>query len=164
LFAVIGVGLLSACTVEADGFAGVTVDSHGVITAVVQTCRHSVDGATLYWSDGPEGPDGRDTVMGEWAFSRSTAGQYVSWPLDAPHAEGVRATAPLKPLAEGRTYSLYGWTHDNSWSTANVEFTLENLRSLPAGHVLVLDAGEQSRELSLQEFSDLPCSESRSSR
>ena len=156
--ALVGVGLLSSCTVPADGYAGVTVDSNGVVRALVQTCKHSVDGAILYWVDDPEGSDSRDAEIGSWRFSRSTVARPLSWPVDADRSEDVQPTVGVKTMARGRTYSLYGWTNDNSWSTDSVDFTLDDLKALLPGRVLVLYPGAQPREVSVEQFSDLACS------
>lgn len=155
--AIVGVGLLSSCTVPVDGSAGVTVDSGGVVRALVETCTHSVDGATLYWGDDPQGSDSRDARIGRWKFSRSTAGRSLSWPVDAEHSEDVQATVSIKTMAPGRTYSLYGWTNDDSWSTDSVDFTLNDVRALRPGRVLIGYAGAQPRDVSLKQFSVHVC-------
>ncbi|MGN6612704.1 MAG: hypothetical protein ACTHLJ_13105 [Angustibacter sp.] len=156
-----GVALLASCTAPVDGYTGVTVDPDGALHAVVQTCRHPLDGATLYWGDDPKGSDSDHALMGRWEFSGSTVGRPVSWSVNDEEGSGVRATAPRRPLAPGRTYSLYGWTHDGSWSTLSVGFTLKDLASLQPGRVLGLDAGDDPREVSLQQFSQLACDDLR---
>lgn len=57
----------------------------------------------------------------------------------------------------GRIYSLYGWTHDNSWSTVNVDFTLDDVTALKPGRVLVLEQGGEHREVSLRQLSAMAC-------
>jgi hypothetical protein len=155
--ALVGVFLLSSCTAKIDGYSGVTVDSEGHAQALIQTCKHSADIATIYWGDDPKGGDSRDADIGDWKFSRSTAGQPITWPVDATHAEGVQATVPIKRMVPRRTYSLVGGTKDNSWSTAHVSFTLEDLKALKPGLVLVLDSQSHHREVSVKQFSDLAC-------
>jgi hypothetical protein len=151
------VGLLTSCTVPVDGYAGITVDSNGAAQALIQTCKHPVDGATIYWGDDPKGSDSRDAEIGEWKFSRSTVGQPITWTVGADRAEDVQATVPIKGMVPRRVYSLYGWTKDNSWSTVSVDFTLTDLKALKPRRVLVLDSESNPREVSAQQFSDLAC-------
>jgi hypothetical protein len=157
LAALVSVFLLSSCTVESDGYAGVTVDSNGHVQALIQTCKHSMDGATIYWGEDPKGGDSPDAQIGQWEFTRSTVGQPVTWPVDADRALDVRATGPIKAMAPGRTYALYGGTKDNSWSAAHVSFTLNDLKALKPGQVLILYTGAPTRVVSLQQFSDVQC-------
>lgn len=157
LFTLGSVGLLSSCTVPVDGYAGITVDSNGAAQALIQTCKHSVDGATIYWGDDPKGSDSRDAEIGNWKFSRSTVGRPITWTVGADLAEDVQATVPIKALVPRRIYSLYGWTKDNSWSTVSVDFTLKELKALKPGRVLVFDSESQPREVSAQQFSNLAC-------
>jgi hypothetical protein len=152
-----GVFLLSSCGPPLDGYAGVTVDSNGQAQALIQTCKHSMDGATIYWSEDPKGGDSDHALIGEWEFSRSAVGRPITWPVDADRAEGVRASVPIKTLVPGRTYSLYGWTKDNSWSSGSVDFTLIDLKTLKPGQVLILYTGVQPRVVSIQRFSDVTC-------
>jgi hypothetical protein len=154
----VGVSLTaSSCTVDADGYAGVMVDPQGVVRAVVQSCKHSVDGASLYWGDDPRGADSDHAEMGTWKFARSTVGAPLTWPLNAARAPAVRATTRVKKLARGRTYTLYGWTEDNSWSTGNVEISLTEVETLRPGRVLLLDAETPPREVSQRRFAELVC-------
>jgi hypothetical protein len=156
--ALVGVFLLSSCTANIDGYVGVTVDSkNGHAQALVQSCKHSMYVATIYRSDDPKGGDSQHADIGDWKFSRSTVGQPITWPVDATRAEGVQATVPIKRMVPRRTYSLVGGTKDNSWSTAHVRFTLEDLKALKPGLVLVLDSQSHHREVSVKQFSDLAC-------
>ncbi len=61
--------LLSSCTVPRDGFAGVTLDENGNALGVLRTCKHPLDGATL-WSDESGGSDNpHAAVVGRWESS-----------------------------------------------------------------------------------------------
>lgn len=41
-----------------------------------------------------------------------------------------QAETPMTALRPGTSYTLYGWTRDNSWSSAGVEFSPEDLANL----------------------------------
>ncbi|WP_319463597.1 hypothetical protein [Micromonospora sp. RTP1Z1] len=149
--------LLSSCTVPVDGLAGVTVDEKGNPIGVVRTCEHPLDGATLYWPDDPRGSDGQPAELGQWEFTGSTVTHSLAWPLGAASAADVKGKQTPQAMLPGRTFSLYGWTTDNSWSAANVDFTLTDLEGLPVGKILVLDSGTRLRVVSEPEFDALVC-------
>jgi hypothetical protein len=158
--AMVGVFLLSACGAEIDGIAGVTVDSNGHAQALVQNCKRPMYGGVLFWTDDPRGADGPIPKLGRWTFSRSTVGKPITWPVDATHADDVRATIPIKAMLPGRTYTLGAGTKDALWSTVGVDFTLNDLKALKPGRVLISTAGEHPREVSVAQFSDHACDHS----
>jgi hypothetical protein len=159
--ALAGVFLLSACGAEIDGISGVTVDSHGDAQALVQTCKRPMEGAVLYWTDGPTDKKGLPPKVGRWTFSRSTVGKPITWPVDATHAQDVQATIPIKSMVAGRTYTLAAGTKDHWTSTVSVDFTLNDLNALTPGRVLFSSAdGEHLREVSVAQFSDHACDHS----
>jgi hypothetical protein len=145
--ALVGVFLLSSCGAALDGIAGVTVDSNGHAQALVQNCKRPMQTAVLYWTDGPTDKKGLPPKLGRWTFTRSTVGKPITWPFDATAAKGVAATIPIKAMVAGRTYSFGAGTKDHWTSTVDVEFTLNDLKALEPGRVLVNTAGEHNREV-----------------
>ncbi|WP_406416138.1 hypothetical protein OH809_40130 [Streptomyces sp. NBC_00873] len=121
----------SGCTVPVDAVAGISVTGDGHLVGVMMICGHHIDGATLY-VDSTEVKS--QTKMGSWTADRPLTAGLVTWLLDAP-AVGWTATKPLAPLTAGTTYALYGWTKDNSWSSASVSFTLTDWDRLTPGRV-----------------------------
>jgi hypothetical protein len=121
----------SGCTVPVDAVAGISVTRDGHLVGVMMICGHHIDGATLY-VDSTDDKSG--TKMGSWTADRPLTAGLVTWPLDTP-AAGWTVTKPLAPLTAGTTYTLYGWTKDNSWSSASVSFTLTDRDRLTAGEV-----------------------------
>ncbi|MFH9827175.1 MULTISPECIES: hypothetical protein [Streptomyces] len=120
----------AACTVPVAGITGVTVTEDGRPVGVLMVCHDHIDGATLY-EDGAQ--DGSETVA-EWSRTPPAEG-LVTWPLTTGGG-GWSVDDPMPAaLEKGRTYSLYGWTSDNSWSTAHVTFTLADLAGLRPGRV-----------------------------
>ncbi|MBM0229947.1 hypothetical protein [Micromonospora sp. ATA51] len=149
--------LLSSCTVPTDGFAGVKLDEHGNALGVLRTCKHPLDGATL-WSDESRGSDNpHAVVVGRWEFSDSTVTQALTWPLGATSAAGVTAERPPEAMPPERTFTLRGWTTDSSWSVVYVRFTLSDLEHLSVGKILVREPGTEPRVVSEPEFDALIC-------
>lgn len=73
-----------------------------------------------------------------------TAG-LATWTLDPPSA-GWTATRSLKPLTAKTTYTLCGWTKDNSWSSSSVSFTLTDRDRLTPGTVRYDDVSGNGNE------------------
>ncbi|MHB9864426.1 hypothetical protein [Streptomyces sp. YIM S03343] len=121
----------SGCTVPIDAVAGISVTDDGRPLGVMLVCGHHIDGATLY-------VDSTDTdksvTVGSWTADNPLTRGLTTWPLDAP-APGWTTTRTLKPLTAKTTYNLFGGTEDNSWSSANVSFTLADLDRLTPGKV-----------------------------
>ncbi|SEE66702.1 hypothetical protein SAMN05216533_3165 [Streptomyces sp. Ag109_O5-10] len=141
---VAGVALAAAsgCTVPVDAVAGVSVTGDGHLLGVMMICGHHIDGATLYVdSDGPD----KTVTVGSWTSARPHKAGLVIWPLDSP-AAGWTTTRALAPLTAGTTYSLYGWTRDNSWSAGNVFFTRADRDRLAPGEVLYDDFSDDGDE------------------
>lgn len=70
------------------------------------------------------------------------------------------------PLVADRTYSVYGWTKDNSFSTASLDFKGADLARLKPGEVLVdsvaVDGGrskERAIAVSARGFQRAACQE-----
>ncbi|UIX34778.1 hypothetical protein [Streptomyces sp. GQFP] len=119
----------SGCGVPVDAVAGISVTADGDLLGVMMVCGHRIDGATLYVADSDSEAD-----VGSWSTARPLKAGLATWPLDAP-AVGWTATTSLKPLTAKTTYTLYGWTEDNSWSSRSVSFTLTDLDGLTPGTV-----------------------------
>ncbi len=150
--------LLTGCTVPVAGNAGVSVTADGRLLGVLAVCHDHIDGVTLYTDDGSE--QGR--TVGEWVRGEPATG-LVTWPL-AGSGSGWSVEQPMATALESkRSYSLYGWTRDNSWSTADVTFTLAHLAAMKPGEVRYY-AGEGAgvdkdgyRTASLGAFRDEAC-------
>ncbi|MFF7469766.1 hypothetical protein [Streptomyces sp. NPDC008092] len=141
----VGVALAatSGCTVPVDAVAGVSVTGDGHLLGVMMICGHHIDGATLYVDNAD--PD-KAVKAGEWTSDRSLKSGLVIWSLDSPGA-GWTTTRALRPLTAGTTYTLYGWTKDNSWSAGSVSFTRADRDRLAPGEVLydnISDDGDES--------------------
>ncbi|MGW1713569.1 hypothetical protein [Streptomyces sp. NPDC002156] len=121
----------SGCTAPVDAVAGISVTADGQLLGVIMVCGHQIDGATLYVAGAD--PD-KDVTVGSWSAARPLKSGLATWPLDAP-APGWTATTSLKPLTTKTTYTLYGWTEDNSGSSTSVSFTLTDLDGLTPGTV-----------------------------
>ncbi|MDX3797734.1 hypothetical protein [Streptomyces sp. AK04-3B] len=126
-----------------DAVAGISVTDDGRLLGVMMVCGHRIDGATLYM-DGVDADEA--ATVGSWTADRPLHTGLATWPLESP-AVGWTATTALAPLTARTTYALYGWTEGDSWSSANVTFTLSDRDRLTPGSVLyqsVSDDGEES--------------------
>ncbi len=128
----------SGCSVPVDAVAGISVTDDGHLVGVMMVCGHQIDGATLYVDSSDVDSE---VEVGSWAAAPPLKAGLATWPLDAP-ADGWTATTPLKPLTARTTYTLYGWTKDNSWSSSSVSFTLGDRDRLTPG--MVRYHGEES--------------------
>jgi hypothetical protein len=147
----------SGCTVPIDAVAGVSVTSDGRLVGVMMVCGHRIDGATLYMdSDDVD----KQVTVGSWTADRSLAPGLATWPLEST-APGWRATRPLVPLTAKATYSFYGWTKDNSWSSGSVSFTLADRDRLTPEEVLYTtfsdNGDEYATTVPVEEFKAKAC-------
>lgn len=126
-------GTLTGCTVAVGGVTGIAVSEEGRPLGVMLVCRDHIDGATLYDSD--DADDSDDSArLGRWSRAKPATG-FTVWSLESG-GRGWRAEVPASAaFAPHRTYSLYGWTGDNSSSTAHVTFTAAQFASLEPGQV-----------------------------
>ncbi|MER6077995.1 hypothetical protein [Streptomyces sp. NPDC001833] len=141
--AAVALGATSGCTVPIDAVAGVSVTGDGHLLGVIMVCGHHIDGATLYVDSADAD---REVTVGSWMSAHPHRAGLVIWPLESP-AAGWTTPQALTPLTAGTTYALYGGTKDNSWSTANVYFTLADRDRLAPGEVLydeISDEGDES--------------------
>ena len=134
---------LSGCTVPVVGAAGVGVDASGRPVGYLAVCSEHIDGATLYFED-PRSVEDRSVEVGEWTADRPVT-SLASWPM-GERAEGWTSRGPLPPLELGREYVMYGWTKDNSSSTGDVVFTVEQLRALEPGQVVYFDGFDEESQ------------------
>jgi hypothetical protein len=136
--------VLTACGPPSAGTMGVTVDASGRPVGVLEVCEGHVDGVRLY--ETPVGDADQSTpaqVVGDWVVSPAVTS---SSRLDLGRPTGAwRAETPLAALEQGRSYTLYGWTNDSSWSAGGVEFSREDLELLRPGQVRY-DAGLHADE------------------
>ncbi|WP_234020837.1 hypothetical protein [Streptomyces sp. 142MFCol3.1] len=155
----VGVALTAAsgCTVPVDAVAGISVTGDGRLLGVMMVCGHQIDGATLYVDN--VDVDKKVTV-GSWTADRPVETGLATWTLDSP-AVGWTATRSLAPLTTRTTYTLYGWTKDNSWSSSSVSFTLAERDRLTPGkvryHNISDDGDESAVTVSMTEFKAKAC-------
>jgi len=158
------VGLIAfgatGCTVPMNGITGVSVDQDGNLVIVLAWCGRQPDGVTLYHNtyaedptpatydpdaSGPANPPIDDASY----LAPRVAGETTSFRLVAP-GNGWRAEQQQIPsLDPAITYRAYGWTRDNTFSTAHVEFQsgdADKLRRTP-GTVLVNDYNAERDEV-----------------
>lgn len=93
-----------------------------------------IDGASLYFDDEADPQAEAGSVdAGRWS-SKAPVNVASTWSFSSPTSPWT-STEPLASLHSGTTYVLYGWTNDNSGSTAEVAFTLADLKDLRPGQV-----------------------------
>jgi hypothetical protein len=150
---------LGGCTVPIGGIAAIGVDESGRPVGYLLMCGGEVDGASVYHHAAPSEGSTDETIDGTWDAPGPVTG-LASWSLGAP-ADGWSARAPLGELAAGQTYSLYGWSEDNDWSTVAHDFTVEDLAALHPGEVAFTepgsDDGESVRVVPVSEFTTSLC-------
>jgi hypothetical protein len=123
-------GSLTGCTVPVAGVTGIAVSEDGRPLGVMLVCHDRIDGATLYDAD-HEGA-GSD-ALGTWSRRKPVTG-FTTWSLETG-GRGWTADVPAAAFAAHHTYVLYGWTRNNSWSTAHVDFTAAQFAGLEPGQV-----------------------------
>lgn len=126
-------GSLSGCTVPVAGVTGIAVTEDGEPLGVMLVCHDRIDGATLYADAAEDSEEADPDHLGRWTRGKPAKG-FTMWRLDSG-GRGWHTDKPLAALEPRRTYSLYGWTRDNSVSAESVDFTLEQLARLEPGQV-----------------------------
>ncbi|MER7950996.1 hypothetical protein ABTY59_26755 [Streptomyces sp. NPDC096079] len=158
---------LTGCTVPVAGFTGVTVTAEGEPLGVILVCHDRIDEARLSPDEPVTGPDAEVAADAKepahtdaWTSAEPVTG-YTTWPLTAPAGGGGwTPDAPPQALKEGqRLYTLYGTTHDSSWSTGSHSFTLADLRKLRPDQVAYSD-GDEVRTTTVADFRAHACEES----
>jgi hypothetical protein len=129
-----GLGLivgLAGCGVPAGGALGLTLGADGEPALVVQMCKGHIDGATVYISnDDPE----KEQTLAKWQVDPALTG-FSQFSI-AKGGNGWRVDQPFTPLDKPATYTIYGWSDDNSWSAAHLDFSEADLSKLQPGQVL----------------------------
>lgn len=138
---------LTGCTVPAVGLTGVGLASDGGVVGYLAVCEEHIDGVTLYMDDrsGPWG-DGQDA--GRWA-SRVPVTASANWALSGTSPDWTTELA-LEDLRPDQPYVMYGWTRDDSSSTAPVNFTLKDLQGLKPGRVLFFGGYDEEHDRDIQ--------------
>jgi hypothetical protein len=157
----VGLGVVlaatSGCTVSVAAVAGISVTGDGHLLGVMMVCGHKIDGATLYVDNADVD---KQVTVGSWTADRSLTPGIATWTLDAPAADWV-ATRALAPLTSKTTYTLYGWTKDNSWSSSSVSFTLADRDRLTPGKVryesVSVNGDESAITVPIAEFETRAC-------
>ena len=153
--AVIGTSTLTGCGVPPGGIVGVAVDTQGKPLIVVQMWEGHIDGASMYLRDPrPEPETPQDKAMGRWEVTPAVAG-FSQFTLTAGE-NGWRLIGTLERRDPATRYTIYGWTHDNSWSASHVEFAEQDLARLEPGTVWVGTDNERHIE-SLTDFRTKTC-------
>jgi len=116
---------LSGCTVANAGISGIGVDQKGNPVGYLMVCHDHVNAAEL--------GHGKDIWDGTWDSAQSITG-FATFNLADP-GPGWTVERPLATLTPRHTYTFYGGTTDNSWSTSSVHFTLADLAQLQPGQV-----------------------------
>lgn len=116
--------VLSGCTVPNAGVSGIGVDAQGNPVGYLMVCHDHVNAAEI----------AHDNVWdGHWESAQSITG-FATFDLADPEP-GWSVLRPLATLTSGDTYTFYGSTRDNSWSTTHIDFTLADLAQLQPGEV-----------------------------
>jgi hypothetical protein len=120
------------------GKAGVGVDAQGRLIGYLAVCDQHIDGATLSFEEvSANATDVNEVTAGKWASDQPVS-VLAGWSLEGT-TDGWTTISALMPLEANRTYSLHGWTLDNSGSALNVTFTPAQLQGLKPGEVYFYD-------------------------
>ncbi|MFE6734248.1 hypothetical protein [Microbacterium sp. NPDC057650] len=125
--------VLTSCSVAVHGWVGLQRGESNSLSAIVQMCEESVDGATLYAS---KGGDGQPVGRAEFDSPITDSGQVV--------------LASLQQLDTRVTYSLYGWTNSSTSAAAGFSFEREDVAAVSPGKVLAKDLDDP--DLALRSF------------
>lgn len=157
---VVAAAVLTACGPTPAGMVGVAVDAGGRPIGVLEICDAHIDGASLYETPVDDSDQSDPRHVGDWMITPAVT---TSSRLDLTAPTGAWQTeTPLATLQPGTSYTLYGWTRDNTWSAAAVEFSLEDLEQLRPGLVRYDAALHADDENPTDTTSTVPASEFRS--
>jgi hypothetical protein len=151
---------LAGCTVPVVGSTGVGLDSNGDLVGYLAVCEQHIDGVTMYIDD-QSGPLHEGRNVGRWASSTPVTSA-ASWSLTGA-SRNWNTELAFSKLRPGQPYTMYGWTTDNSGSTADVTFTFEQLQTLKPGQVLYFGGYDERMDKDLQrvgsasDFSNFAC-------
>ncbi|MGR6317471.1 hypothetical protein Q2K19_05590 [Micromonospora soli] len=141
---------LTACTPEIGAAIGLSVDESGQPVAVLAWCTPRPPDVVLLFDADADDHHPRHT---EWDWP----GREYTVPDDATTPATVPLTGfPPSRLPDGVVnFEMYAATEDNSFSSDDVRFRVDDLARLSPGSVLVIDyqqEAEPARELSLDQF------------
>ncbi|GAA4975185.1 hypothetical protein GCM10023205_47560 [Yinghuangia aomiensis] len=122
----LGMGLLTSCTVPEGAVTGVGVAADGAPMVFVAVCKGRIDAAVLH-----EEGDATPEAHTHWQHAGAVK-DFAAWPF-AGNAEWSVDRSPL--LSPGHAYTLYGATHDNTWSGVHVRFSFDDLAALSVDQV-----------------------------
>lgn len=123
---VLGMGLLTSCTVPEGAVTGVGVAADGSPLVFVAVCKGRIDAAVLH-----EESDATPEAHAHWQHAGAVE-DFAAWPFAGNAEWRVDRSLPLSP---GHAYTLYGATHDNTWSGVHVSFSLADLAALSVDQV-----------------------------
>ncbi|MER5626447.1 hypothetical protein ABT061_36005 [Streptosporangium sp. NPDC002544] len=137
----------AGCTVPSNGITGITIDATGNLVVVLAWCGRQPDAVIVYHDRSAEGAaapseyepsSGGSSIEDAVYVAPRIEGGIASFRLDAPDS-GWEAV--LKPSAFDSTitYSAYGATNDNSYSTRHVRFRIGDAEELKRRPGTVLD-------------------------
>jgi hypothetical protein len=150
---------LTGCSVPSNGVTGISVDEAGRLTVVLAWCGRAPDVVIVYHDRARGEAAGRPddpTVTDATYDAPALPGQRASFLIDAPSGGWTAAPAQLVP-DPAITYTVFGATRDNSYSTRSVSFQADDAAKLTPGSVLVQGYDERTRThpdvvLPLKEF------------
>jgi hypothetical protein len=150
---------LTGCVVRGAGLTGISLDGAGHWVVVLAWSCHRPDVVSVWHEDDSNtaDPDIIDAQLAAPADNPApaspAAGEAMTMTVDIfnPPADWTVEKAP-QPLDPSLTYRVAGGTHDNSWSTAAVDFRLADLDGIGPGQVLYPDSDGRNLVTSMAEF------------
>lgn len=151
--------LTSACSPDAAGEVGLTIDGQGRLVALIAVCHGYLDGVSLYRSD-TNNSDDASNDRGEWQHSGRIKFD-ARLTMEAPE-ESWTPTTRLRPLEADHRFTVYAWTKSSDWTAGGPGFRVSDLRRLDAYHVLMLRSSEEEEKsvspfAPVSRFHDLAC-------
>lgn len=159
--------MTSSCSVPSVGRIGIGRAADDRLVVYLRICEGSLDGATLYWPDDPNGKSlNGEEIFAEWTVSPGPDPLRAEWPLFGPGTDSVKATTRLNAVPKlPKNMAIYGWTDTNSASADGPwQFTKANLEAVRPGQVLVanndgLETSPLNVAISREAFDAIDCSE-----
>ncbi|MFF5113636.1 hypothetical protein [Streptosporangium sp. NPDC000509] len=130
---------LVACSPEAGGVTGVSIDDKGQMVVVTAWCGDAPNGLSVYHKS----EENRSVVDVEYRAPLLQGG-VTSVNLEQPD-NGWRISKGKAQFDPGRTYRAFSWsrTDGNVRSFGSVSFTLDSAKKIKPGHVLVQRYNEE---------------------
>ncbi|GAA2760885.1 hypothetical protein GCM10009872_62460 [Actinopolymorpha rutila] len=137
---------MAGCSVIDNGLAGISVDPQGHLFVVLAWCGPTPpDGATIYHDGGADG------IEDASYDAPKLTGRSTSFRVDDP-AGGWKLQGKAPKLQKNVTYSVYGWTRDNSYAVASADFRLSTAARITPGKVLLQDENEHDMQVTRREL------------